>query len=616
MKNIYVIICLFIGLQTYSQERGQASYNYTEQDDLNSFSSNGYESICNSLILTAPCSGNFPALSVNEILEISCVYDLQGETIEIPSGVTLNFLGGDIINGTLNFVSSGRIAGELLSSSLTIEGDVSLISNEFKFYPQRWGIIEVEDPNDPQPPASLAVAYNNHLIIQGTVDLVKNMGATVFTIDKLNAYFDSMNGEFDYKAIANPVILVPSNFHLKMSENTFLRVFPISGIASSILIKILRGSNIQVSGGNLIGDRLEHGPIFGQGLLFRIIGGKNVVVDGMNISFSSSGGLTIHGDSFLERDDYFGSENVTVQNCVFDSNRSNNLSLTDGQNIIFKDNSSYNSGIDIEGDFGTSPGIAPRIGIIVETQVMQFIENVEIKNNNVSGSGSFEGHDILVAGATDIEITGNTAEKSIGWSSGLNVRVTNNTSSRIFGGFLGFNGIDNVISGNTITNPEGTGIFLTDQNVDVFDNDFINCKTAIQLSSIINVNIYNNNIESNVDNSIGIIGQNYLDGVNIYNNDFNLENGRPFNIIAINTEEIHKDYQLFFYENTVIASKNGLMPGSSNITIDDNDFTGAGMVISNANNIIVKDNIVVNSGDFAALEVSNGSQFQVKQMPI
>jgi len=114
----------------------------------------------------------------------------------------------------------------------------------------------------------------------------------------------------------------------------------------------------------------------------------------------------------------------------------------------------------LEANFGTSLGEAPRIGIIIETQVMQVVEDVIIRNNIVEGSGSFEGHDILAVGATNILITGNTAERSIGWSTALDVQLINNTSSRIVGGFLGFDGRNNVITGNKVTNPTGAGIFI------------------------------------------------------------------------------------------------------------------------------------------------------------
>jgi len=98
-----------------------------------------------------------------------------------------------------------------------------------------------------------------------------------------------------------------------------------------------------------------------------------------------------------------------------------------------------------------------------------------------------------------------------------------------------------------------------------------------------------------------------LNNVNIYDNDFNLEDGKPLNILSINTEAEHEDYLFDFSENRIIASKNGLMPGSANITINDNRFTGAGIGISDAKNIIVTSNEVINAGDFPALEINGGS---------
>ena len=541
----------------------------------------------------------------NSSITIDCLLDLEGATVNLPNGVTFDFDGGDVFNGTLNFGTSGRIDGALLNTDLTIEGNVSLISDNFQFVPERWNIVEVNDSNNPQLP-TLEEAYNNHLIIQETLDFVKSIGATTFSIDQMDAFFDAVNGATDARSISNGVLTIPSDFNLRMTDNTFIRAFPPEGIHSSLLLKIIRSSNINISGGNLIGDRLLREHNFeGKKMGLRIIGGKNIVINNIHISNTIDSGLAIHSSSFLERDDFFQSQNVILRNSTFESNGKNNIQVTDGVDIIIENNTSYRAGIDVETPFGTSPGLPPRIGILVETQVMQFVEGVIIRNNIVEDSHSLEGHDILAAGASNIDITGNTAEKSVGWSTALNVNITNNTCGRVLGGFLGFEGTNNVISGNTITNPDGVGIFLTDQNVEVYNNNIINCKTGIQLSSLINADIHQNTITSNIEGTTGILGQNYLDNVNIYDNDFNLNDGKPLNIISINTEAEQQNYLFSFTENRITATENGLMPGSSNITIDRNQFTGAGINISNANNITVTNNIVTNSGDFATFAINN-----------
>lgn len=560
---------------------------------------------------TETCFYSDFTIEANSTVVINCLLDLEGQTIEVPEGVTFVFEGGNIFNGTLNFTSAGLIDGELLNSNLEIEGDVQLTNEEFTFIPSRWEIVEADSLENPIAP-SLEIAYNNHLIIQGTLDLVYSLGANTFSIGRMNAFFDSMNGSTNAAAARSSVLIIPSHFNLEMSDNTYIRVQPVSGILSSILIRINRGTDITVTGGNLIGDRLDHGPEDGiAGVLFRVNGAKNLHIEGVNMEFSNHSGLTIHSSSFIERPDYFGSDNVTVINNTFDSNRGNNLSLTDGQNVLIEGNVSKRAGIELEGPYYTSTGIEPRIGIIVETQVMQYVENVIIRNNIVEDTQSLQGHSILAVGATNVEISGNTADQSVGWSTALGVRLLNNTAGRIFGGFLGFEGVDNIISGNTITNEDGAGIFLTDQNVEVYDNDLINCKTAIQLSSLINVNIHDNTITSNIEGSTGIVGQNYLNNVNVYNNDITLTSGKPLNLISINSEEEYEEYQFTFTENTISASDNGLMPGSSNITIDQNVFTGAGIGVSEGNNISVTNNTVLSTGDFAPFAINNSNNIIV-----
>ena len=547
----------------------------------------------------------------NTSVVINCLLDLEGQTITVPTGVTFSFEGGNIFNGILNFEGSGTIAGELLNSDLTVEGNVDLVDEDFVFYPFRWGIVEVEGENNPEP-SSQVDAYNNYQIIKNTLNTVHDMGASVFTIGKLNAFFDCHNGEDNAAAAFNAVLFLPSsNFHLKMADNTYIRALPVNSILSSKLVKIYQSTNVNVSGGHLIGDRLRHGPTVGGSHVLQVTGAENTVIDNVSVSFAGDSGIVIQSYSFQQNSDYIPSQNVIVKNCTMDSNAKNNLQVTDGMDVIIEDCYSYRAGIDVETPFGTSEGRAPKIGILTETQVMQVVTGVIIRNNFVEDSYSSSNHDILTVGSTDIEISGNTAENSIGWSTSLNVRVTNNTSGKIYGGFLGFNGIDNIVSGNTVTNPDGVGIFLTDQNVEVYDNNLINCKVGIQLASLLNAEVYDNNFESNIENSVGILGQTYLDNVNVYDNDFALEDGKPLNILAINTEPEHEDYQFVFMNNIINASRSGIISGSSNITIMGNEFNGAGLGLSGTSNTMVKNNILINSSNGVTFGAGNSTDVEI-----
>lgn len=56
------------------------------------------------------------------------------------------------------------------------------------------------------------------------------------------------------------------------------------------------------------------------------------------------------------------SKNITISDCVFDSNRRSNRSITCGYDIIIKNNSFLNAGIDMP----NSEGSAPKMGVDVE----------------------------------------------------------------------------------------------------------------------------------------------------------------------------------------------------------------------------------------------------------
>src|SRR5690606_28703542 len=140
-----------------------------------------------------------------------CRMDLKGQTVNLPAGVTLTYTGGEIINGTLNFSSQGIIDGNLLNKDLEIEGDVKLINPIFQYYPNRWDMVQGD--------VDMQRAKDNSLGIQFVVDLVHTLNGSTFEIDKLDAFFYGKGG-YNYN------IVMPSNFHLKMTDQTHLRAFP------------------------------------------------------------------------------------------------------------------------------------------------------------------------------------------------------------------------------------------------------------------------------------------------------------------------------------------------------------------------------------------------------
>jgi len=534
-------------------------------------------------------------------LTVDADIDLNGETVELPSGTTLLFGDGQIRNGTLVF--NGIIDGRLLNPSLSLRGRVRLLSSRFIFLPNVWGIVETNSSN-PKPP-SQAIAFANKRILQNTINLTKRLGAMVFRIGRMDAYFDPN------EQVAG-VIDMPSNLHLSMSPQTVLRAFPVSASFSAKLININGKTNITVSGGKLIGDRLEHGPVDGGTTLFVIKGGQNIVVDGVDISLSSSTGLTINSIFFEGDPDFFQSQDIVVRNCRFDANRNNNLSITDGRNIIVENSALFRAGVDLPARFGTSNGRAPRIGIVMEPFLGQVIEDVTIRNNIVQ-SGRPLTNAILAADGDRYLLTGNTSDGSIGWTLASEVTVSNNTitGGGIVGGFNdGFalaGSRNNVVSGNTIRNS-AIGLELTNDDIEAFNNRIENTDVAIFTRSLSDSNIYNNTIVGSRPNSFGVVAQNFADNVSINNNSFNIV-GRVLSIGGINNQPSQSAFKLRIEDNTMQGTNTSRITSSSNIDLTGNRLLNGGILFGNAFSILFDQNVLnTRSGSSVIVEKNRSTQ--------
>src|SRR5690606_3294759 len=163
----------------------------------------------------------------------------KGQTVNLPVGVILTYTGGEIINGTLNLPSQGIIVGNLLIKDFDIEGDVKLSSHEFNFYPERWDIVQKDRSFEP--------AYQNHLNFQKAVDVVHKLKGIIFKVDQLDAFFTT---EKKYR----PVIELPSDFHFKMTDASYLRLtYPTTKEYASWFFRIETKNNVIISGGNIDG---------------------------------------------------------------------------------------------------------------------------------------------------------------------------------------------------------------------------------------------------------------------------------------------------------------------------------------------------------------------------
>lgn len=547
-----------------------------------------------------PCDYTLDGIESNSTLEIACRMDLGGQTITVPSGVTFVFAGGEIINGTLNFSAQGTIDGDLLNKDLTIEGDVKLDDPIFQFYPERWDIVQGD--------VDLQRAKDNSFGIQDAVDLVHSLEGDTFEIDKLDAFFHGKGG-FNYN------IVMPSNFHLKMTSNTHLRTFPSLDEYSTFLIMIQGVENVKVSGGYLHGDRDLYGrkDNLPRSHTMKIKTGVNVVIENVHMSNATQDGLAIESNRFTYDPDYIGSNNILIKNCVFDSNSRINLTITDGRDITVQGCTFIDGGVDTQ----YSNSMAPSCNLNIEPHrsrdssgnltEYQRVSNVTIRNNvqylrdkeNTKAGGFLlshgygpiivENNEMTYCGVSFHTVDGVVIRNNEITGAGINAgsAETYDREDFVFG---------NEIYGNRVIYPEGTALNIAGNGVVARDNELegtvgvaFGAGSTDSSMGASNCTLSNNIIRAS---SRGIRTTNTVKNVAIEGNNVHMLPGANFSM------SLGNDWSSSSSANFVVS--NNIISGNKS-----NSSTGAPPSLIGANSIDYKNN---DSGD---IQINGGRNINI-----
>ncbi|MFI0429067.1 hypothetical protein [Mariniflexile sp. HMF6888] len=582
--------------------------------------------------VSTPCDFDLSTVQSGDTVVINCVMDLGGQSITLPSNVTIIYEGGDIINGTINFDNDTVISGELLNPTLTLGGSKPLVKDpEFNFNPKRWGIIEGKVSDE--------VAEKNKDILNTVIKKTKELGVKLFEIGKMDAYFKVDLNSISRVKNSNESIQIPSDFHLKMNDNTYLRVQP-NGQATYTLMTMYLVDNSKISGGNLIGDRYEHdySPIIdeagvernshGWGQLLWIIGSHNIEIENMKLSKATGDGLLFHAkdrrnpDGTLQADNK-EVNNVIVKNTTVTDCRRNNISFLDGKNItidncIITDCGRGEQKYDSSGaKIASSAGTAPRYGIDLEAireresdnslNITAVVENIVIKNSRFTGN---EAGDIVVYTANDVLIENNYFDKWVANFASFNITIDNNTFESRDPDFFAvsvqtYKDLDGNelnhhyrVTNNTIKNY-GVGIKAAGEDQLVSNNNITNCITGILLIDDLKNGVFTgNNITSNLDVSFGyknFFGCQNLYNVMISNETINVKN-RPISLIKILDQVTSTNTQITFKNCNFNTQNTGFklhVSNGRNIKFDSN-ISNTDFEIIDSDNLILTNNIINN----------------------
>ncbi len=550
--------------------------------------------------------------------KIDCLLDLEGQEVTVPANVTLEFDGGDIFNGTMNF-SGGNIDPRLLNSKLSIKGNVSMIGNEFDFFADRWGIIEGN--------VSSEVAENNKLIINELLQFLPTIidGTVDFNIDKFDAYFKVDGVNENGLELATLGIKIPSNYNLNFTNNTYFRVYP-NARPKPTLIYIGEGvENITLTNGKFIGDRDQHdysdGATHEWGHLVRVGGANNITITGAEFTDATGDGIDVHGYGHAFSSDYIDSVQIFITDNTFKRNRRNQISVTGGRDVFIENNEFIDASIHTNNSSGVAPGFAIDIEAVRSSDGIEYeiAEYIYIRNNVEKGSrvGAFTIHT-----GDFVTIENNTVENFLSYSTTHSSTIIGNTISAvndqqknsgvaIFAGRfdrydLNYN---NKIIGNKIYDY-GTGIKATNVDVTVANNEVIDCVNGIMLEEIKNSEFYDNKIFSTRSGSIGYgsgAAATFIDNISISQttSETLVEVVRdPFKFYGINRGEEFENYTINL-ENNVVNSEGTSTFASSGINFKNNIIKNGGIRLQDAEKIVIADNDIT-SNTQNALRIDSG----------
>ena len=284
-----------------------------------------------------------PKLKSNSIIDIRKNWDLQGDTVVLPGGVTLNFVNAKVQNGIL-VGNKTKIIGctHAIFDKVTISGS--------------WNMPEISTR------MFVNLSYDNS--IRDVIALTDSEVYNKVYIEKGDYYFKLDNAN-------RTGITINSNTHLTIRGNLKLKS---NNLRSYDIVRV-SGSDVVITGNGVIkGDLSSHiddGGEWGMGI--GIYNSTNVLVE--NISITECWGDCI----------YIGSEsgNVVIDGCKLSKGRRQGLSITSAEDVKIR--SSIISEIG-----GTSPGYAidiePNKSEIVGSV---FISDVEIYNchGGIFGTG-------------------------------------------------------------------------------------------------------------------------------------------------------------------------------------------------------------------------------------
>lgn len=222
---------------------------------------------------------------------------------------------------------------------------------------------------------------------------IKNYGAVgngtvddTAAINKVIKYVSERGGGSviipDGTYLINPItkIRMRSNVNLELSKNAILKSMPTSSDSYDI-IRLWQVSNIDITGGKIIGDRATHIGVSGEwGFGISMWGCSDIYIADITITDCWGDGIYIGSAVNSKVPSVMYCENVLIERVYINNCRRDNISVISAKNLVIRDSVLSNA----------KGNIAPEAGLNFEPNYPnEFLQNIVIENLQTYNNGGF-----------------------------------------------------------------------------------------------------------------------------------------------------------------------------------------------------------------------------------
>ncbi|RDS81147.1 hypothetical protein DWU98_11430 [Dyella monticola] len=262
------------------------------------------------------------------------------------------------------------------------------------------------------------------------------------------------NGTYMINALTG--LNLRSHVRLSMWGGAYLKAIPNNATRYNI-VKAWNVNNVEIVGGNVVGERTQHQGTTGEwGYGINISGSSNVFVHDIGVSNSWGDGILVGATG--SGSTAVLSANVTLLRVTSTNNRRQGLTICPATQVYV-----------VNSTFSNSNGTAPQSGIDIEPQTQGTTQQIRLENITLSGNvgNGLEMHENV----SNVTLNKVTSENNQGFGvyangpNGLTITNSDLTENYLFGVDIAGNTTNVQLAGNTINWNGDAWFYANNQSI-------------------------------------------------------------------------------------------------------------------------------------------------------